>query len=132
MSLTVDCTVSFAGDNDGSVRFKHECAPIVLHFTGLRSVVNRDSMNSVNLHANGRIICTLNDLHDCLNPSKFGDTSAIKTELQNADLKMTAPTDIFMKIITEAGMMDNHNHNHNHNHMRLMHEYPDDWIYGCC
>jgi len=58
--------------------------------------------------------------------------SAIKTELQNADLKMTAPADIFMKIITEAGMRDNHNHNHNHNHIQLMNEYPDDWIYECC
>ena len=44
--------------------------------------------------------------------------SRIKSELNNADLKLTAPLDVIMKIINEAGSIDVSN---------LPIKYPKDW-----
>ena len=125
MSITVNCNVSW-GDNagEGAIHFTHEDIPIVLYFSSLSDVGDPNSMKSVNLHVNDdRTICTLYDLYDYFRRDgwfnlemtrehgQYREESRelnhrIKTELANAELKLTAPTEILMTIINEAGSME--------------------------
>lgn len=125
MSVTVNCNVEFgAYEGEGAIHFTYEDIPIVLHFTSLLDVVNPNSMKSVNLHVNyDRTICTLYDLYDYhvrtgwfnlemtrevgqYREERHELNRRIKAELANAELKLTAPPEILMTIINEAGSME--------------------------
>jgi hypothetical protein len=134
--LTVDCNVKFhdAHDADGSVHFTYEDIPIELRCSYLADVVDKISMKSVNFHANDdHTICNLHNLYEYWLGGQFNaemrcelqstedaivHDRRIKYELKNEALKLTAPTDVIMQIIIDAGIIDVR---------ALKQKYPVDW-----
>ena len=113
MSITVNCNVSW-GDN-AAVHFTYADIPIVLHLKTMKSRVPPPLLQMVSFHVNDdSIICNLHEL------SLPKVNLTVKSELNNADLKMTTKNGFtLLKIIDEHGMIDEG---------ALQQKYPDDMV----
>jgi hypothetical protein len=113
MSITVNCNVSW-GDN-AAVHFTYADIPIVLYLETMNSHVPPPLLQMVSFHVNdNRIICNLYEL------SLPKVNLMVKSELNNADLKMTTKNGFtLLKLIDEHGMIDDG---------ALQKKYPDDMV----
>lgn len=113
MSITVNCNVSW-GDN-AAVHFTYADIPIVLYLKTMNSRVLPPLLQMVSFHVNDdSIICNLYEL------SLPKVNLTVKSELNNADLKMTTKNGFtLLKLIDEYGMIDEG---------ALQQKYPDDMV----
>lgn len=139
--ITVGCKVSFK-DIDSTITFTYEGIPFVIYFRELDDVAD-DVLKKLNFHVNDdHTICSVYNLRTYGRIGSFffsreleaiqedsdereARTTRIKSELDNPDLKLTAPSNIFMKFIkdTDASLDSD----------ELQNLYPDEyeqWMTG--